>query len=277
MAENIGKWLEQLGLGKYAPAFLDNEIDLDTLAYVTDEALEKIGVALGARLKILAAIAAQSPEHLIRDIETKHQPESTSRARNAERRQLTVMFCDLVGSTAMSGSMDPEELRAVILAFQNAVVGEATRFEGHVARFMGDGVLLYFGWPRAHEDDAERAVRSALSMMQALSDLKVPGGENLAARIGIATGLVVVGDLIGEGASQEEAVVGETPNLAARLQSLKYLEHSISLTQKLQHPPSQAFALFQASFHYDHLMRNDVKALGHANERFLTLAEEGGF
>ena len=220
MTENIGNWLEQLGLGKYTHAFVENEIDLDTLPYVTDEALEKIGVALGARLKILAAIAAQSPEDLIRDVDAGHQPGSTSRTRNAERRQLTVMFCDLVGSTALSASLDPEELRAVILAYQNAVVGEATRFEGHVARFMGDGVLVYFGWPRAHEDDAERAVRSALSMMQALSGLKDPGGATLEARIGIATGLVVVGDLIGEGAAQEEAVVGETPNLAARLQAV---------------------------------------------------------
>ena len=220
MAENIDNWLEQLGLGKYAPVFVENEIDLDTLPYVTDEALDKIGVALGARLKILAAIAAQSPEDLVQDAEAGYQPESTSHPRNAERRQLTVMFCDLVGSTALSGSLDPEELRAVILAYQNAVVGEATRFEGHVARFMGDGVLFYFGWPRAHEDDAERAVRAALSMMQALSGLKDPNGETLAARIGIATGLVVVGDLIGEGASQEEAVVGETPNLAARLQGV---------------------------------------------------------
>ena len=220
MADNIGNWLEQLGLGKYTPAFVDNEIDLDTLPYVTDEALDKIGVALGARLKILGAIATQSPESLIRDVDAGHQRGATSHPRNAERRQLTVMFCDLVGSTALSASLDPEELRAVILAFQNAVVGEATRFEGHVARFMGDGVLVYFGWPRAHEDDAERAVRSALSMMQALSGLKDPGGETLEARIGIATGLVVVGDLIGEGASQEEAVVGETPNLAARLQSV---------------------------------------------------------
>ena len=220
MADNIGNWLEELGLGKYARVFVASEIDLDTLPYITDEALEKIGVALGARLKILAAIAAQSPEDLAGDAKVEHQAELTSRRRNAERRQLTVMFCDLVGSTVLSGSLDPEELRAVILAYQNAVVGEATRFEGHVARFMGDGVLIYFGWPRAHEDDAERAVRAALSIMQALSGLKAPNGETLAARIGIATGLVVVGDLIGEGASQEEAVVGETPNLAARLQGV---------------------------------------------------------
>ena len=220
MTDNIGNWLEQLGLGKYTRVFVENEIDFDTLPYITDEALEEIGVALGARLKILGAIATQSPQGLAADANVEHQAEPTSRRRDAERRQLTVMFCDLVGSTALSVSLDPEELRAVILAYQNAVVGEATRFEGHVARYMGDGVLIYFGWPRAHEDDAERAVRAALSMMQALSSLKAPNGEPLASRIGIATGLVVVGDLIGEGAAQEEAVVGETPNLAARLQGV---------------------------------------------------------
>jgi class 3 adenylate cyclase/tetratricopeptide (TPR) repeat protein len=220
MTDDIDHWLEQLGLGKYARVFVENEIDLDTLPFITDEALEKIGVALGARLKILAAIASQSPQDLAADANLEYQAEPTPHRRDAERRQLTVMFCDLVGSTALSGSLDPEELRAVILAYQNAVVGEATRFEGHVARYMGDGVLIYFGWPRAHEDDAERAVRAALSMMQALSGLKAPNGETLASRIGIATGLVVVGDLIGEGAAQEEAVVGETPNLAARLQAV---------------------------------------------------------
>jgi class 3 adenylate cyclase/tetratricopeptide (TPR) repeat protein len=220
MANNIGNWLEQLGLGKYAAVFVESEIDLDTLPYMTDEALEKMGVALGARLKILATIAAQSSKDLAAETKATPQVELTSSHRNAERRQLTVMFCDLVGSTSLSSRLDPEELRAVILAYQNAVAGEATRFEGHVARFMGDGVLIYFGWPRAHEDDAERAVRAALSMMQAISELKTPDGEILKSRIGIATGLVVVGDLIGEGASQEEAVVGKTPNLAARLQAV---------------------------------------------------------
>lgn len=220
MADNIDEWLEELGLGKYASVFVESEVDLDTLPFVTDEALEKMGVALGARLKILAAIAARLPENLARDTRVENRVESKTRRQNAERRQLTVMFCDMVGSTALSGSLDPEELRAVILSFQNAVVGEAMSFEGHVARYMGDGVLIYFGWPRAHEDDAERAVRSALSIMRALAKQKLPNGEDLQARIGIATGLVVVGDLIGEGAAQEEAVVGETPNLAARLQGM---------------------------------------------------------
>ena len=136
------------------------------------------------------------------------------------RQNAANLRCDLVGSTALSGQIDPEDMRDVIRDYQNAVAGEIARFEGHVAKFMGDGVLAYFGWPVAHEDEGERAVRAGLSIMQAMVGLKTPEGESLAARIGIATGLVVVGDLVGEGASQEEAVVGETPNLAARLQAL---------------------------------------------------------
>ena len=136
----------------------------------------------------------------------------------AERRQLTVMFVDLVGSTALSARLDPEEMREVLRAYQNTVTGEIARFDGHVAKLMGDGVLAYFGWPRAHEDDAERAVRAGLAIVEAVGRLSTPAGEPLAARVGIATGLVVVGDLVGEGAAREEAVVGETPNLAARLQ-----------------------------------------------------------
>ncbi len=145
-----------------------------------------------------------------------HQPARPT----AERRQLTVMFVDLVGSTQLSSRLDPEEMREVMRAYQNAVAGEVARFEGHVAKFMGDGVLAYFGWPRAHEDEAERAVRTGLAIIPAVAKLRVPAQEPLAARIGIATGLVVVGDLVGEGAAQEEAVVGETPNVAARLQGL---------------------------------------------------------
>ena len=137
----------------------------------------------------------------------------------AERRQLTVMFCDLVGSTALSGRLDPEGIQEVLRAYQNTVVaGEIARYGGHLAKFLGDGVLAYFGWPQAHEDDAERAVQVGLAIIGVVPRLSTPAGEPLAARVGIATGLVVVGALVGEGAAREEAVVGETPNLAARLQ-----------------------------------------------------------
>src|SRR5215204_5417000 len=139
---------------------------------------------------------------------------------SAERRQLTMMFCDLVGSTAMASHLDPEEMREVLTAYQNAVTGEIARLEGHVAKLMGDGVLAYFGWPKAREDEAERAVRAGLAVVEAVERLRAPSGEALACRVGIATGLVVVGDLVGFGAAQEQAVVGDTPNLAARLQQI---------------------------------------------------------
>src|SRR5262249_40356601 len=138
----------------------------------------------------------------------------------AERRQLTVMFCDLVGSTAMAARLDPEELREVIGAYHRHVADAGRRFDGLVAKYMGDGVLVYFGFPHAHEDDAERGVRAGLDIVAALGVLDAPAGGKLQVRIGIATGLVVVGDIVGEGAAQEQAVVGETPNLAARLQAL---------------------------------------------------------
>src|SRR5439155_18281469 len=141
-----------------------------------------------------------------------------ARRADAERRQLTVMFCDLVGSTALSLRFDPEDLREVIGAYHRCVSETVARFDGFVAKFMGDGVLVYFGYPQAHEDDAERAVRAGLAVVDAVGRLPAP--EAMQARIGVATGLVVVGDLIGEGAAQERGVVGETPNLAARLQAL---------------------------------------------------------
>ena len=166
----------------------------------------------GARLRGDVEVATRLA--VSREAEPKH---STS---SAERRHLTVMFCDLVSSTALAGQLDPEEMREVLGSYQNAVAGEVARFDGHIAKFMGDGVLAYFGWPRAHEDDAERAVRASLAAVEAVSRLRTAAARALAARIGIATGLVVVGDLIGEGAAQEEAVVGETPNLAARLQGV---------------------------------------------------------
>src|SRR5215472_8752681 len=141
------------------------------------------------------------------------------RTDSAERRQLTVMFCDLVGSTELSARLDPEDLRDVIAAYHRAVTGVVTGLDGLISRYMGDGVLVYFGYPRAHEDDAERAVRAGLSAIDAVGRLDVKSTK-LQARVGIATGLVVVGDLIGAGPAQEQSVVGETPNLAARLQAL---------------------------------------------------------
>jgi class 3 adenylate cyclase len=180
-------------------------------------------VAIGHRRKLLQAIEAlrtgsgggPGPGMAARAGSPAVQQEPV-----AERRHLTVMFCDLVGSTALAARLDPEDMSEVLKSYQDAVAGEVQRWEGHVAKFMGDGVLAYFGWPKAHEDDAERAVRAGLAVTKTVTALKTPAHTALAARIGVATGLVVVGDLIGRGAAQEEAVVGETPNLAARLQAL---------------------------------------------------------
>ena len=214
--QQIADWLQKLGLGQYAQRFAENEIDVSVLPHLTDQDLKEIGVPLGPRRKILAAIAAETgttnetPEPAA-SIEPKAQD-------TAERRQVTVMFSDLVGSTALSARMDPEDLREVISAYQKSVAETVQRFGGFVAKYMGDGVLVYFGYPQAHEDDAERAVRAGLELVAAIGGLKTHAP--LQTRIGIATGLVVVGDLIGSGASQEQAIVGETPNLAARLQGI---------------------------------------------------------
>ena len=205
----IGGWLRGLGLERYAETFRTNDVDLDVLGELTDADLTMLGVSLGDRKRLLMALAG-APSNIA----------LPAQRQGADRRQLTVMFVDLVASTALSTRLDPEELRDVIHAYQNAVAMEIARLEGHVAKLMGDGVLAYFGWPRAHEDAAERAVRAGLAVTQAVARLPRPTTGQLAARVGIATGVVIVGDLIGEGAAQEEAVVGETPNLAARLQAV---------------------------------------------------------
>ncbi|MGO8913529.1 MAG: AAA family ATPase [Bradyrhizobium sp.] len=205
---DIGEWLRGLGLQSYEQMFKDNGIDLEVLPRLTAEDLKEIGVrAVGHRRKILDAIRLQPTDWA----EARAPP-------SPERRQLTLMFVDLVGSTDLSRRMDPEELREIMRAYQNTAAGEIARLEGHVAKFLGDGVLAYFGWPRASEDAAERAVRAGLAIATAVGAMSAGVGHPLAARIGIATGLVVVGDLLGEGAAKEEAVTGETPNLAARLQ-----------------------------------------------------------
>ena len=212
----IRKWLETIGLGQYADAFEANDIDIDLLAQVDDQLLKDIGISsAGHRLRIRNAITKLGA-HV--QSETADGPLMSAGAASAERRQVTVMFSDLVGSTALSTRMDPEDLRQVISAYQKCVADTVGHFGGFVAKYMGDGVLIYFGYPQAHEDDAERAVRAGLELVAALGSLKTHAP--LQTRVGIATGLVVVGDLIGSGASQEQAIVGETPNLAARLQGV---------------------------------------------------------
>jgi len=216
--QEISDWLRKLGMSEYAQRFAENSIDdVNVLRLLTDQDLKDIGVPLGHRRKMLAAIAGLGGSVL-----AAPQPALTQRKPQdaAERRQLTVMFCDLMGSTALSARLDPEDMREVIGAYQAACAAVMPIYAGFIAKFMGDGILAYFGYPRAHEDDAERAVRAGLDIIAAVARLKTSVGEPLKVRVGIATGLVVVGDLIGEGASQEQAVVGDTPNLAARLQAL---------------------------------------------------------
>jgi class 3 adenylate cyclase len=247
--QQVADWLGTLGLGQYAQQFAENDIQYSILPDLTDQDLKELGVSLGHRRLILRAIAelsiGKSKPHPTDTISPPIAPRET-----AERRQVTVIFSDLVGSTALSARMDPEDLREVISAYQKCVAETVGRFGGFVAKYMGDGVLVYFGYPRAHEDDAERAVRAGLELVAAVSGLKTHAA--LQTRVGIATGLVVVGDLIGSGASQEQAIVGETPNLAARLQGIaepnsvviaestrKLVRNLFELTV-LEHRPSRA-------------------------------------
>ena len=221
---DVGGWLRNLGLGHYESAFIENAIDTDVLPELTEGDLEKLGIPLGDRKRLIKAIKATtdpSPSASLFASEVgDNAPNDYSPMVAAERRYLTVMICDLVGSTALSARLDPEDMGAVIDAFQATCARIMLAFDGFIADFRGDGILAYFGYPRAHEDDAERTVRAALDIAAAVARLKTRAQEPLSVRIGIATGLVVVGDLGGAGALREHTVVGDTPSLAARLQAL---------------------------------------------------------
>src|SRR5215471_15163404 len=207
---DVGGWLKSLGLGQYEALFRANEIDADILPELTEVDFEKLGVPLGHRKRLLRAISglAAAETSAAASASTGAKPHDA-----AERRQLTVMFCDLVGSTPLSARLDPEDLRGIIGAYHRCVTEIVEGFGGFVARYMGDGVLVYFGYPQAHEDDAERATRCGLALVDRVPRLNQAQG--LHARVGIATGLVVVG-----GEVVEHDIVGDTPNLAARLQAL---------------------------------------------------------
>jgi class 3 adenylate cyclase/predicted ATPase len=254
-------WLEELRLERYAQAFRDNAIDAEILPDLTDADLEKLGVLLGHRKRLLRAIAelGETPPASLSQV-----PEGRI-ATAAERRQLTVMFVDMVSSTELSSRLDPEDMGQVIRAYQDCCVDVVKRWDGHIAKFMGDGVLVYFGYPQAHEDDAERAVRAGLELTGAVGRLAVPSGETLGARVGIATGLVMVGDLVGAGLADKAAVVGETPNLAARLQTLA--------------APSQVVIagatrrLLSASFSLQPLGERSLKGIGAPVQTFAVTGE----
>jgi predicted ATPase/class 3 adenylate cyclase len=260
MPDNVARWLEKLGLGQYADLFADNDIDEELLPELNDADLEKIGISsLGHRKKLLKAIAAFQPSGFT-DAPALPQPSPIPPvpvASEAERRQLTVMFCDLVGSTALSTKLDPEDLRELITAFQDRCRQGIKQYQGFIARYMGDGMLVYFGYPQAHEDDAERAVRTALAIVRSMAELNAGIGARhdlmLAVRVGVATGPVVVGDIVGEGAAEEAAVVGETPNLAARLQGVAEPNHVViaSTTRRL----------LGALFEYDNLGTHELKGI----------------
>ena len=211
---DVASWLRTLGLERYEAAFRENDVGADLLCQLTSDDLKELGVAaVGHRRRLLAAIAALRGDAVeppaVGSAGQDHPPASA-----AERRHITVLFCDIVGSTPLSARLDPEELREVLTAYQVAVAREVAGKRGYISRFVGDGVLAYFGWPNADEAHAGSAVRAGLAVLEAVGPLK------LSVRVGIATGLVVTGDLVGVGAAQTMTAVGETPNLAARLQSL---------------------------------------------------------
>src|SRR5262249_16033130 len=214
--KSIAEWLESIGLSEYAQRFADNAIDLSVIRDLTEQDLKDLGVLLGHRRKILRAFAefdggAAAP------IEPANEP---ALREEVERRHLTVMICDLVGSMALAARLDPEDMNAVMDAYHAACARIMLTYDGFVGEFRGDGILAYFGYPRAHEDDAERTVRAGLDIIAAVARLETRAAEPLAVRIGIATGLVLVGDFSRQGALREHAVVGDTPNIAARLQGL---------------------------------------------------------
>jgi class 3 adenylate cyclase/tetratricopeptide (TPR) repeat protein len=216
---DFGGWLRNLGFGRYEAAFVENAIDSDVLTELTEADLKKLGIPLGDRKRLIKAIRAMrvdaagplTSDSVGEDAQSGPMPPP-------ERRHLTVMICDLVGSTALSARLDPEEMSAVMDAYHAACARIVQAYDGFLGDFRGDGILAYFGYPRAHEDDAERTVRAALEIAAAVARLETHAAEPLAVRIGIASGLVVVGAV--SGALWERALVGDTPNLAARLQSL---------------------------------------------------------
>jgi class 3 adenylate cyclase/tetratricopeptide (TPR) repeat protein len=241
---DLRDWLRRNQLEQYADAFEANDIDLDILPELTEQDLERLGLSLGNRRRLLKAIAGRQAELAA--------PSPVSRDEDcpddAERRQVTVLFADMVGSTALSGKIDPELLGGLIRRYQDAVAGAIGRYGGFVAKFMGDGVLAYFGFPRAFEDAAERAVRAAIAVLAEVGGIELPDRTRVQARIGIATGLVVVGEIIGTGSAQERTIVGETLNLAARLQALAGPD-TILVSESTQHLLGGLFELEHTGEH----------------------------
>lgn len=260
---DVAKWLDRLGLGQYESVFAENDIDIDILSELTEDDLKSIGVSLGHRKKILREIKGQAlPQETGMAAEPISQNETVPSLREqGERRHMTVLFADMVGSTKLSSELDPEDYQTVLRAYQEACAVAIARYDGFVARYMGDGVLAYFGYPRAHEDDAERAVRAAKEIIESVSALEPRPGLDLKTRIGIATGEVVVGETIGEGASEETTVAGETPNLAARLQGIAQPD-TVVISARTRR-------LIRERFTLQNLGPQTLKGIAHLVEAFL--------
>ncbi|MEM6940249.1 MAG: AAA family ATPase [Pseudomonadota bacterium] len=258
----IDRWLTDLGLAKYVPVFEEAEIDVEILPELTEEDLKELNLPLGPRRKILAALKAREAT-----AEARHPAEASTLVpgAQAERRHLTIMFVDLVGSTQLALRLDAEELREVITKYQDTVARVVRGFNGYVATLMGDGVLCYFGWPHAREGDAEQAVRAGLAALAAMQNIPTPDGTPLAARAGVATGVVVVGDLVGKGTRQEALVVGETPNLAARLQAVAQPNQLVI--------PGETRALLGSRFEMQSLGLQDLKGVDTPVEAFVVARE----
>ncbi|MER9146791.1 hypothetical protein NKH92_29495 [Mesorhizobium sp. M0871] len=213
--QTIEHWLSQLGLGKYLEAFVQNDVDLRALPHVTERDLQELGVSLGHRKIIMAAVAGLAQPNLAGSLVPSPSPAGSelqasdlAQEPTADRRLLSVLFCDLVGSTAISAQLDPEDMHELTRRYQDSVAGAITRFGGYVAKYLGDGVLAYFGWPMAYEDHAERAIRAGLEALAAVEAFQSPSGEQLKARIGIASGHVVVGDIAGSSANERASIAG---------------------------------------------------------------------
>jgi len=268
--QDVQSWLAELGLEKYAPAFAEAEVEISDLHRLSEDDFKELGLPLGPRRRLNDAIkllvgGSGSIEPNAPPVAPVLDAMVTDPPTDAERRHLTVMFVDLVGSTEMATRFDAEDMRNVITGYQNTVAGVVSRYEGFVAKFMGDGVMCYFGWPRAGEDDAERAVRAGLAIIDSVRATKVPDGSALATRIGVATGVVIVGDLIGSGATQEAAVVGETPNLAARLQGVARPNQLVL--------PSETRRLLGSTYKLTSIGAQELKGVGAPVEAFVVDGE----
>src|SRR5262245_30132477 len=240
MEHDIATWLNSLGLERYSEAFRANDIDLRALRHLTEADLRELGVSLGHRKVLLAALAELKGMPVSAPVPVL-QSDPLVGTDPAERRLVSVLFCDLVGSTALARHLDPEDMRALLRSYQDRVAGAVTRYGGHVGQYLGDGVMAFFGWPTAYEDQAERAVRAGLEALAAVQALEAPGGERRQARAAIASGRVVVGDL-GDAGRQEGAIAGETPNLAARLQECAQANQLV-ISEATRNLVSEAFEM----------------------------------